>query len=255
MSRTRQPAFDRPASGCVRTLSWDYPDGWQVTEHAHRSHQLVYATGGVMTVHAGAGTWVVPTTWAVWIPAGTVHAIDIAGEVAMRTLYLAADLGAGLPRRCRVLAVTPLLRELILHAVGRGELGRAGADARLTAVIRDQLRALPDAPMYLPLPRDPRAARVAARLRADPADDATLAALARGTGGSARTLQRAFVRDTGMTFARWRQQLRLLEALRRLAEGGKVTSIALEVGYDSPSAFVVAFRRLLGTTPGQYLAR
>lgn len=254
MSRTRHAGYDAPRPGGVRTLSWEYPDGWQVPEHTHRSHQLVYATGGVMSVHAGDGTWVVPTTWAVWIPAGVVHAIDIAGAVSMRTLYVASDLGAGLPRTCRVVAVTPLVRELILHAVARGELvGRRAADRRLVGVLCDQLRALPAAPMYLPGTRDPRATRVAQRLRADPAEPATLHVLARTAGGSARTLQRAFVRDTGMTFARWRQQLRFLEALRRLAEGAKVTAVALDVGYQSPSAFVAAFRRQLGTSPARYL--
>ena len=256
MSRSRHAptrAFDRPAAGEIRTLAWDYPSGWQVPEHHHESHQLVHATTGAMTVYTEDGTWVVPSSWAVWVPAGTRHAIDIAGDVAMRTLYLPRALGRGLPRACRVVAVRPLLRELIVHAIERGTLRRRQVrDAHVMAVLLDELRATPAAPMHLPTPRDPRAARVAAALRADPSDHRTLAALAPTVGASVRTLQRAFEHDTGMTFARWRQQLRFLEALRLLAAGGKVTTVALEVGYDSPSAFVTAFRRMFGTTPGKY---
>jgi AraC-like DNA-binding protein len=39
-----------------------------------------------------------------------------------------------------------------------------------------------------------------------------------------------------------------------LGANRSVTSAALEVGYDSPSAFIEAFRRSVGQTPGQYFA-
>jgi AraC-like DNA-binding protein len=55
-----------------------------------------------------------------------------------------------------------------------------------------------------------------------------------------------------MNFNQWRQQLRLVHALRLLAAGAKVTAVALDVGYDSPSAFIAAFRRVLGETPARY---
>jgi AraC-like DNA-binding protein len=252
VSRTRQ--FDRPAPRQITTLAWDYPAGWQVAEHHHESHQLVHARAGAMTVHAGDGSWVVPPLWAIWVPAGVVHAIDMHGDVAMRTLYLARRLAPGLPRRCQVVAVTPLLAALIERAIERGTLdGRRAADRRLIGVVLDELRGRPASPTYLPRPRDPRADRVARALLADPSDPRTLAALGRAAGASPRTLQRLFERETGMTFARWRQQLRLLHALRHLAAGATVTAAALEVGYDSPSAFVAAFRRVLGVTPKRFL--
>jgi AraC-like DNA-binding protein len=89
---------------------------------------------------------------------------------------------------------------------------------------------------------------------ADPADRRTLAAWARPAGASVRTLARLFTRETGMGFRGWRQQVRLLRALERLAAGEAVTTVALDLGYDSPSAFVAMFRRALGTTPGRYFA-
>ena len=75
---------------------------------------------------------------------------------------------------------------------------------------------------------------------------------ARLAGASGRTLARLFLRETGMTFGQWRQQARLLEASRRMAVGQSVLTVALDLGYESSSAFIVMFRRALGTTPGRY---
>jgi AraC-like DNA-binding protein len=250
MSRTRH-RFDQPLAGQVRTLAWDYPSGWQIAEHAHDSHQLVYATTGAMTIHARRTSWLVPTGWAVWVPATTIHAIDIAGDVSMRTLYLARGLAPRLPTTCRVVAVPPLLRELVLHAVGKGTLDRRrAADGHLIDVLVDLVRAARAEPTELPLPRDPRVASIAKRLRDHPDERRTLAELA--VGASARTIQRLFERETGMSFARWRQQARLLEGLRRIAAGAKVTAAASEVGYESPSAFIATFRRQFGVTPARF---
>jgi len=126
------------------------------------------------------------------------------------------------------------------------------ADRRLAHVILDQLETLPAEPLQLPMPRDPRARKAAERLQADPGDPSSLAEAARATGASKRTLERLFLEETHMTLGRWRLRLRLLEALRLLAEGHSVTRVALDVGYQSPSAFVSVFRRELGTTPARY---
>ncbi len=58
-----------------------------------------------------------------------------------------------------------------------------------------------------------------------------------------------------MSFDAWRRQLRLQTALTWLAVGRPVTTVALDLGYDSPSAFIAMFRRALGQTPGQYFAK
>ena len=114
-----------------------------------------------------------------------------------------------LPRRCCVLAVPPLLRELILHAVAQGALRRAVAEQRrLIDFLLDQLRVVPAMPLELPLPRDPRALRLAQRWQQEPAAPATVDAF-RAAGASRRTLERLFQRDTGMSLGRWRQQARL----------------------------------------------
>jgi AraC-like DNA-binding protein len=247
MSRSRQ------SRRAVETLSYDYPSGHRIAPHRHRRHQLVHASAGVMTVQTPHGSWVVPPQRAVWIPSQIIHSIEISGRVSMRTLYLAPQPTRTLPVDCCVLGVSPLLRELILRAVALGGLDRrVPAEAHLLAVILDQLETLPTPAVALPPLRDPRAARLAARLRRTPGDRRPLGRLLSGIGASERTIERLFRSETGLSFGRWRQQLRLQHALRLLATGQSVTSVALEVGYESLSAFVSAFRRVLGTTPGRF---
>ena len=223
-------------------------------EHRHLRAQVVYAAHGVMTVHTASGTWVVPPEQAVWVPAGTLHDVRCPGALRMRSLYIHPDAVSGLPAQCCVLGVPALLRELILRAVGFDPSGAATvAQSRLMSVILDELRGLEPSPLHLPLPADARLKSVTDALIRDPADGRSLRQWARRTGASDRTLARLFVRDTGMSFGHWRQQLRLLRAISLLAAGEAVTSVAYEVGYSSPSAFVAMFRRTLGATPGRFL--
>ena len=237
----------------VRSLAMNYPSGRVLERHQHPWGQLVYAFEGVMRVDTADGIWVVPPLRAVWIPAGVAHAIAMSGRVAMRTLYLAPDFGADLSGRCGVFAVPALLRELILHVVSIGALRADRPEQRrLAELVLDQLRALPVAPLELPLPRDPRALRLALRLRDAPGERAPLDTIVRQCGASRRTLERLFCAETGLSLGRWRQQARLLSALDRLAHGDAVTQVALDVGYDSPSAFIATFASSFGTTPGKY---
>jgi AraC-like DNA-binding protein len=239
----------RPVVG----LAAHYPDGSRIPRHRHAVAQLVYATAGVMTVTTRDGEWVVPPLRAVWVPPLVAHAIRMTGAVDMRTVYLARALCAPLPRACGVVSVTPLLRELVLRAVAFPKrYAERGPEARLAAVLVDEIRSAPAVPLHLPQPSDPRALRVARALLADAADPRPLGGYAREAGASARTLARLFRRETGLSFAAWRQQLRLLRALERLAAGDPVTAVALDLGYAGPSAFVAMFRRALGVPPGRY---
>lgn len=231
----------------------DLADGEVIPPHRHRRAQLCYASEGVMTVTTPDGAFVVPPQRAVWLPGGTEHRIDARGRVAMRTLYVGLDAAPDLPREVCVLHVTPLLRELVLAAVDMPQsFAPNGPEHRLMSVIFDQIRALPVAPLALPTPKDRRVRRVADALLADPADGRSLEEWARVVGASARTLARLFRRETAMSFRVWRQQLRLLRAMEMLAAGQSVTTVALDLGYDSPSAFTAMFRRTLGTTPKRY---
>ncbi len=57
-----------------------------------------------------------------------------------------------------------------------------------------------------------------------------------------------------MTLGRWRQRLQLVKSIELLANGASVSEAGWAVGYSSTSAFVTAFRRQLGITPGRYFS-
>jgi hypothetical protein len=233
----------------VRSFAITHPGGTAVLPQSEGWDQLIYATSGVMSVHIADGTWVVPPDRAVWVPAGTKHTIAMAGPTAIRMLYFQAGLVA-LPTACRAVNVSPLLRELIRHAVLRCPLYLDDPpQARLVGVILDQLAELPAAPLRLPVPRDPRARAVAGAVRDEPARSV----LPRG-GASRRTLERIFRAETGLTLGQYRERARLLAALPRLARGEPVARVAADVGYATPSAFGAMFKRVLGVSPTRYFS-
>ncbi|MBZ5552046.1 MAG: helix-turn-helix transcriptional regulator [Acidobacteriia bacterium] len=256
MLKTRQGAFfDRRGhpSARVTTLTYDFPDGYVIPRHYHDRDQLVYASQGVMTVRTEEGTWVVPTQRAVWIPARIPHGITMSGAVSMRTLYLKPSLVQALPRSCCVVNVTLLLRELILHACKFPRLNsKVPLQAHLLDFLVDQLETVRAIPLQLPSPRDSRAVRVAQALLNDPGDQRPLEELCKTAGASKRTVERLFQLETSMSFGKWRQQLRLMHAMRLLAGGENITTAALEAGYSTPSAFISMFKRMLGASPHRY---
>ncbi|MER6362325.1 helix-turn-helix transcriptional regulator [Kitasatospora sp. NPDC001527] len=249
MPHSRQP---RPSADL--TVTRPLPAGATVAEHRHEAHQIVYAGRGVLAVTTAAGTWVAPATRALWIPAGTGHRHRAYGPTVLHTVGL--PLGhnpLGLTRPA-VLAVGPLLRELLIAYSGPGTAGTPEG-RRMLAVLLDQLRRAPEQPLHLPVPRDPRLAALAALLDADPADARTLGELGRAAGAGERTLSRLCREELGMTFPQWRTQLRLHHALRLLAEEVPVTAVAHRCGWASASAFIDVFRRTFGHTPAAHHRR
>jgi AraC-like DNA-binding protein len=228
--------------------------GDTIDPHRHDDHQILYAGSGVLAVTTDAGTWFTPGTRAIWVPAGTVHAHRAYGDLDLHMLGLPASVNPLGLDRPTVLVVSPLLRELI-RAWTRGPHEDTPERRRLNAVLLDELRASPQRPVHLPEPTDPRLVAVCAALRRDPADPRTLAALGIEVGAGERTLTRLFRSDLGMTFPQWRTQLRLYHALRLLAEGETVTTVAHACGWSSTSAFIDVFRRAYGHTPGAHARR
>jgi AraC-like DNA-binding protein len=213
--------------------------------------QLLYTASGTMTVSAVSARWTVPPHRALSIPDGAPATIGNRFPVAVRTLYVDAALHA-FPPGVRALEISGFPRELLLHIVRRCPLDVAdGHAAALLAVLVEQLRALPEAPLRLPWPADARAVAAASRLTEGGAAD--LDEVARVVGASRRTLERAFRRETGLTLGAWRRRARILGSLHQLAAGTSVTATGLEAGYTTPSAYVAAFHRELGRTPRQFL--
>jgi AraC-like DNA-binding protein len=237
----------------VASLAYEFKHGHSIPEHSHPEDQLVFASSGVMTVHTLQGVWVVPPLRAVWIPAGMAHSINMSGAVSMRTLYLVSKLVCGLPAKCFVMNVSPLLKELLVHACGFPKLKRRlPKHKRIIDMIVDQLAAASSIPLQLPQPSDRRALRIAKAMLENPGQSTTLEQYCNSCGASKRTVQRLFVAETKMTFGKWRQQLRLLHALQLLASGEQVIGAAMDAGYSSSSAFIAMFKKQLGTTPSRY---
>jgi AraC-like DNA-binding protein len=242
--------------GPVGAMPKEFPDGFVIAPHRHERAQLLYASAGTMRVITPDGTWILPSLRALWIPAETEHEIRMAGAVAMRTLYVAPAAAPWLPTRCTVIEVSALLRALILEAMGEPIEhlvdGRAGL---IMALLLEELRRAQTVPLNIPMPRDRRLLALCRALLERPEADESLEAWADRVHASSRTLSRLFRRETGMSFLAWRQQVRLAEALARLALGQSVGAVAHDLGYASASAFTAMFRRALGATPRVYLQR
>lgn len=252
MSQKRRTAADEPFLP-VRSSASDLRAGQVIGEHAHRWHQLIHASAGVLMVWTGSGSWVVPSSWAVWVPAGVRHRIRAARAAMFRTVYVAPDCFGGLPDACTALTVSPLLRELVLRTVALGMLdSREPVEAATAVVLLDAIRAAPVPPFGLPEPRSEATRRAVERLFAG-GGDTGIAALAREAGLSPRTLERRFLAETGMSIGRWRRRGAMLAAVERLAGGASVKVAAGAAGYAAPSAFVAAFKAEFGETPGRYL--
>ena len=231
------------------------PSGGSIDAHRHDDHQIVYAGSGVLAVTTEAGTWFAPGTRAIWVPAGCVHSHRAYGNLEVHLLGLPSGtnpLGLEAPT---VLAVSPLLRELLLDFTRGPHDDDSAERRRLRAVLLDQLRDSSQQPFHLPAPTDPRLAALCDLLHHDPADPRSLGALATTVSVSERTLSRLFRRELGMTFPQWRTQLRLYHALRMLAENVPVTTVAHRCGWSSTSAFIDVFRRAFGYTPGTHNRR
>jgi AraC-like DNA-binding protein len=237
----------------IVAVAKEFPSGHLIPLHQHSRSQFLYASSGVMTVKTNRGIWVVPPLRAVWIPANTLHEIEVSGHLSMRTLYIDPALFSGPSTECCVIAVTPLLRELVLYATSLPQLySRGGEEERLLAVMLDQISSVDMASLELPIPEDQRLKKIYDLLSVNPGDNRTLDDWGKTVGATGRTLARLIRAETGMSFGQWRQQVRILEALRRLGMNEPVTTVAIELGYDSPSAFISMFKKTLGQTPGKY---
>ncbi|HEY2708753.1 MAG TPA: helix-turn-helix transcriptional regulator [Caulobacteraceae bacterium] len=235
----------------IRSAATTYPDGTRLDRHDHPWGQLAFCNSGVMRVISDRAAWLSPPTRAIWLPAGAPHEIVMKGEVATRFLYLAPELAVGLPTSPSVIEVTPLLRELVLHILRRRMLHPDQPQQhRLAWVLIDLLIQARPIDLALPLPADRRALAFADHVQAEPADGRSLGDLARRAGASLRTLQRLFPEQTGLTLEAWRQKARLIAAVAALSTGAPVAVTAQDCGYDSPSAFIAAFKRQFGATPG-----
>jgi AraC-like DNA-binding protein/quercetin dioxygenase-like cupin family protein len=225
----------------------------EVGVHHHRKAQLILTLSGVVTCQVDDSVCIVRS--AVWIPSGVPHGFKASGNVRIYCLFVEPDAAATLPGESCTVTVSPLLQELMLRVVELPELyDVAGQDGRLANVLLDELSIAPVEKLDFPMPSDAKLRKIANAMMAAPSDRATIAQWGRRVGAAERTLTRILLRETGMSFGRWRQQLQILIALQRLGEGTPVQTVAEDLGYESASAFITMFRKTFGKPPARYLA-
>jgi AraC-like DNA-binding protein/mannose-6-phosphate isomerase-like protein (cupin superfamily) len=237
----------------VTAVGNDYQAGHVHPAHRHRRSQLLFAEWGTMLVQTAEGAWMVPAHQGIWIPAGVTHGITMLSRVATRSVYLEDNAANGMARQCRVVGISPLLRQLLIEAVDLppeyDPLGRAG---KIMSLLIDEIHAAPVLPLSLPLPNHGQLAQRCQRFLAHPTAQDTLELWACELGLSRRTFTRLFRQQTGLTFSAWQRRACLLQAMPRLLGGERVTTIAYDLGYSSPAAFTVMFKQLVGLAPNAY---
>ncbi|MEV0398210.1 helix-turn-helix domain-containing protein [Polymorphospora rubra] len=253
LSGTEPEAADRHAEFVIAGERGLLPRSMAWAPHRHSVHELLWVRRGSMSVTAGHRVWMLPAGIGVWMPAGIVHAGTAAAGSDFHASFFTPRTARPGPVVCSpepvALEITPLLEGLLEHLLADDLT--AGARQRAEAVVFDLLR-----PSHRPwgwvVPDDPRIGDLVRALIDDPGDRRSLQEWAEAAGLSSRTLARAFSASAGVSFTRWRSMLRVYRAQQLLGEGVSVADVAEAVGYDTTSAFIEAFRAVVGRSPGSY---
>jgi AraC-like DNA-binding protein/quercetin dioxygenase-like cupin family protein len=249
-ARSTDPRDYQRVARPFAAMAKSFADGFEIAPHHHTRDQLIYSVSGLMRVRTEHAAWIVPPDRAVYVPGRTIHSISMRGDVAMRTLYIARNAVPDLPSGATVMAVSDLLRELILALIDEPILyDRTGRGGAIVSLILSEIMRAPRLPLVIPMPHDPRLRHLCTRLIANPSDMRTLDEWSDSAGASARTLARLFESELRLTFTAWRQRVRFHNALEAIAQGQPIERIAADNGYRSPSAFSAAFRALMGHAP------
>ncbi len=234
-------------------LGTDYVHGTLLDWHEHSRAQFLYSASGSMKVDTKSQTWVVPVQRGVWIPAGETHRVLMLGA-STRSLYIDSGLAVRAGRSCEVLHVGALLRQLLLEAVQMPlQYEKGGRDAALVSLLLHELKEAPSIDLQLPMPSPGGPLSLLCdEFLSNPSVHSTPEDWAERLNVSRRTFSRKFHAEMGLNFQQWRQRACVTLSLSQLAEGKSITTIALEMGYESPATFSTMFRRTLGKPPSAF---
>ena len=252
------PSPQRP----VRVRARSMPVDTHFEPHAHDWAQLAYCATGIVQVTAEHGhalgeevTYIVPPSRAVWIAPGARHHITVLEAAEFRTLYIDASATPAHWQGCRVMVVSPLLREAIAALDTQASLPPA-REQLLSALVLDEITHASTVALGVPLPHphsgDKRLRALCEAVLRAPGEHARLAAWTEDRGASERTMARLFQAELGLSFQQWRQQAILAHALPLLARGQPVSQVAAASGYASDSAFSAMFKTAMGQPPSHF---
>jgi AraC-like DNA-binding protein len=225
--------------------------------HTHPWPQLTFSTRGVIRLSTADGSYIVPPSRALWVPADVAHSVTLIEDAELRTVYLHSWLGPGW-EKCEVLEISPLLRALML-ALDTTPDGLPPVDPHaaqrerwIAPLLVDELERATQIRIDVPLPADKRLRQLCETLLRNPANRATLAERAQAIGASERTVARLFRDQLGLSWQQWRQQAVLAHALPLLARGMAVSQVASASGYATDSAFCAMFKSATGQSPTSF---
>ena len=246
------PSELRPVRAKARLLEHDV----DIQAHKHSWGQLVFSVSGAVRVNTAHATYLVPPARAVWIAPEVVHAVTAVERADLRTVYLhRAPADSALWLGCRVIEVTPLLRELVMQlAVAPEAAQEPSREACIASLVLDELRRANSLRLGLILPQDKRLRRLCEAMLDEPLRHADLDGWAAEVGASARTVSRLFRDELGSSYAQWRSQVLLAHALTLAARKLPMSLIAHELGYASASAFTAMVTRTVGMPPSRFFA-
>jgi len=227
----------------------------QVELHSHPWPQVTFSTRGVVRLSTDDGSYIIPPSRAVWVPANMAHSVTLIEEADLRTIYLHAWLAPPWTH-CEVLEISPLLRALMLALDTRPDNVTPLPDPHvaqrerwIAPLLIDELERATRIRIDVPLPNDKRLRALCEALLRNPADRATLAERAAEVGASERTVARLFRDQLGMSWQQWRQQAVIAHALPLLARGMAVSQVAAVSGYATDSAFCAMVKAATGQSP------
>lgn len=238
-------------------IAVDYSKGHIISPHKHTdSAQLLYAISGTLLVETQAGRWLIPSNRAVWLAAQEEHTVVMRSHTKVRSLFIKTNaICMDLPHTSYVINVSPLLKELILASTLLPVDYKKDSYANLlVSLLLEELKRHTALNLLLPWPRDARYQNICEYLVHYPADSRSIPRWASELHISAKTFERQFLKSTGISFGKWRQQARLLYSLEALSEGLPIIDIAFQFGYNSHSAYSAAFKNFFGQSPSEFMA-
>lgn len=227
----------------------------EVTRHQHRKGQLILVLKGAVICEAENVMWLTPSQHAVWIPGDIPHANRITANASICFVFIEPDIQT-MPKYCCTLKISNLVREIILTLIGRNFNQKdKKSTPMLIQVLLDELPLLITSYPHIPVSEHPKLRKMAQYMISYPASRKTQSQWAASFSMSERSLSRLIIKEVGINFRHWKQQLLLIIASRFLIEGNSVKKVSLMLGYKSTTAFITMFKSGIGMTPGYFVSR